>query len=190
MKSLETLAALVPPPEKPEAIPMDYDWTTLEEVQKLSDSYKGFVAMYGAGIFGDHVNFFTPSPRTVFNIHIATDSIRAVHMTLLLGGANIPDLVRADCFFPVSKMGLFVVADSVDGHSVFYARTGRVQRENVILYDSHREVEGVALQFDLSVVEFFASIYSGRLELPGFSTLLRGRQFFKPLRTSWLHGTG
>src|SRR5258706_8535755 len=137
MTSLQSLLSLLPPPNQPEAAPMDYDWATFEEVEKLSDSYKGFVARYGAGVLSGCVNLFSPSGKAVFNIHIATDSVRGVTLTIARAGAKIPELVRSERFFPIDRLGLFVVAERIDCHEVLYERTGDTHRGNVIVYDSH-----------------------------------------------------
>src|SRR5882724_10728759 len=186
MTSLQSLTALVRPPKQPEVTPTDYDWTTLEEMEKLSDSYKSFVATYGAGIFGSCVNLFSPCGRTVFNIQRITDSVRGANLTVAQAGAKIPELVRNDRFFPIDKLGLFVVAESVDGHDIFYERTREVQREHVIVYDSQSEIGGVARRFDLGVVEFFEAIYCRKITVPGLSESLIRQPIFKPLRTSWI----
>jgi len=188
MSSLQSLTALLPPPSQPEAAPMDYDWSTFEEVERLSDSYKSFVTTYGTGVLCGCVNLFSPSGKTVFNTHIVTNSVRATILTIARAGAKIPDLVSCDRFFPMDKLGLFVVAESIDGHDIFYERTSDTQRENVLVYDSQSELGGVATRFDMGVVEFFEAIFSHKIQIPGLSAPLIRRPVFEPLKTSWLVG--
>jgi hypothetical protein len=189
MTALESLTRLVQPPTKPEAAPLDYDWETLEEAGKLADSYKQFVRTYGAGILCDGIHILSPSAKTTYNIHIATDGFRGVNLSLTRTGAAISELVQNDQLFPVKKLGAFVVADSESGHTVLYLRTDDPRRENVVFYDHHAEVDGVTTQFNLSVVEFFEGVCSGKIKAAGFSELFLKRGF-RPMKTSWIELPG
>ena len=95
------------------------------------------------------------------------------------------DEVQSDRFFPVNKAGLFVVAESTDGHSIFYKRTDDAQHENVIVYDCQSEITGVVTRFAMGVVDFFEGIYSRKIEVHGLSKILLKTAVFKPLKTVW-----
>src|ERR1700743_3685527 len=140
MANLNSLSLLVSPPKEPEAVPVDEDWKTLEEGQRLSYSYKNFVALYGVGTFSECVHLCSPSARTVLNIHNVTESFRGTILTNMEAGADVPELVHSGHFFPMDKLGLFVVAESIDGHEMLYEHTSDSERENVILFDSQAEM--------------------------------------------------
>jgi hypothetical protein len=80
---------------------------------------------------------------------------------------------------------LFVVAESADGHSILYKRTRDPKFENVVVYDHQSDIKGVATGFNMGVVEFFVSICSGKINVPGLSEVLIHPLEFRPLKTTW-----
>jgi hypothetical protein len=185
MTALQTLKTIVPPPGKPEGVPRDYDWITLEELAPLSEGYKALLAEYGVGWFGSdfRLNLYTPNTNSIRNIYAATERDRGTQLANLLGGISVPTLVRSEEFFPLEKLGLFLVADTHDGHSLYYRRTADSQREALILYDINY-CETVQ-EFNLSVVDFLVANLSAQISIPGFSEPLRETLRFTPQTTTW-----
>jgi hypothetical protein len=181
MNALNELRQRVIPPAIPHNIPTDFAWTTLEESQNVSDSYKAICRMYGVGLFSDFLHFYSANYQTTYNIQSRTDQLRGIQLANVRGGIRVPELLLPDRFFPLDKLGQFVFAGSIDGHTLLYKRTKDPQLENVILYN----VDYNVTEFDVGVVKFLSGIYAGEIDIPGFSKCLLEKPEFVPVKTTW-----